>query len=104
MENKRRTILPLVTSEDISQMPDQASYKINRIAEQLLQETIMREEGEGSGGEALQEEKQARIDGDEHLQAQIDTLDTDKLELILSTTDIGEGVPLAANTLYGVYQ
>lgn len=33
----------------------------------------------------------------------IKALEANQVTLTLSTTDIGEGAPLAANTLYGVY-
>lgn len=94
-----KTILPDITSTDISSLPDQAAYKINRILRQLRQEIKDREEGEQGGGEALQAEREARIIADEALGDRID----DKVSLILSTTDPGEGFDLPENTLYGVY-
>lgn len=117
----RNKVLPVITSEDISRYPDQASYKINSIVQQLRSETIEREEGESSGGAALQQEIQDRIDADTGLgeridnealtratddgalQTQITNLVNSEIHLTLSTTDIGAGSPLAANTLYGVY-
>lgn len=142
----RNKVLPVITSEDISRYPDQASYKINTIVQQLRGETIEREEGDDSGSAALQQEIQDRIDADNGLsgriddealtratddgvlqgnidtvqsnlnaealtrahddgalQTQITNLVNSEIHLTLSTTDIGTGAPLAANTLYGVY-
>lgn len=102
MANRGLT-LPIITSEDISRDPDQTAYKLNMMREALVRESDDREAGDGGGSEALAAERQARIDADSNLGNRIDQVSADSLRLILSTTDIGEGAPLAENTLYGVY-
>jgi len=52
----------------------------------------------------LQEEREARINADNNINARITEVEEDALRLVMSTTDIGEGYPLADNTLYGVYE
>ena len=58
------SMLPYITSEDISTTPDQAAFKLNEIVQRLYKEIQDREAGESSGGEAVAEEKAARIAAD----------------------------------------
>lgn len=118
----KMNITPYITSEDISRLPDQASFKLNTLIDNLTAEMIDREKGDNEGSEALQAERDARINGDDGLSAaiqdeeaarinadndinaRIDEIEGDALKLVMSTIDIGEGYPLADNTLYGVYE
>ena len=100
----KMNITPYITSEDISKFPDQASFKLNTLIDNLTAEIIDREKGDSEGSDVLQEEREARINADNNINARINEVEEDALRLVMSTTDIGEGYPLADNTLYGVYE
>lgn len=100
----KMNITPYITSEDISRLPDQASFKLNTLIDNLTAEMIDREKGDSEGSDALQAERDARINADDNINARITEVEEDALRLVMSTTDIGEGYPLADNTLYGVYE
>lgn len=100
----KMNITPYITSEDISKLPDQASFKLNTLIDNLTAEIIDREKGDSEGSDVLQEEREARINADNNINARITEVEEDALRLVMSTTDIGEGYPLADNTLYGVYE
>ena len=100
----KMNIPPYITSEDISKLPDQASFKLNTLIDNLTAEIIDREKGDSEGSDVLQEEREARINADNNINARITEVEEDALRLVMSTTDIGEGYPLADNTLYGVYE
>ena len=77
---------------------------MNTLIDNLTAEIIDREKGDSEGSDVLQEEREARINADNNINARITEVEEDALRLVMSTTDIGEGYPLADNTLYGVYE
>lgn len=84
-----KTILPDITSTDISSLPDQAAYKINRILRQLRQEIADRQDGDGKISDDLTDEINNRINADTSLQNQIDTISGDISGLIDRIYPIG---------------
>lgn len=67
----KMNITPYITSEDLSRLPDQASFKLNTLIDNLTAEMIDREKGDNEGSEALQLERNARINADDRLSAAI---------------------------------
>ena len=65
----KMNITPYITSEDISRLPDQASFKLNTLIDNLTAEMIDREKGDSEGSDALQDERDARINADDNLNA-----------------------------------
>lgn len=65
----KMNITPYITSEDLSRLPDQASFKLNTLIDNLTAEMIDREKGDNEGSEALQRERDARINADDTLNA-----------------------------------
>lgn len=65
----KMNITPYITSEDLSRLPDQASFKLNTLIDNLTAEMIAREKGDNEGSEALQRERDARINADDNLNA-----------------------------------
>lgn len=69
----KMNITPYITSEDISRYPDQASFKINTLIDNLVSETIDREKGDDEGSDNLAAEREARIEADNNLGLRIDS-------------------------------